>query len=48
MFNSKAEFNRCYLPRLRLIDEQEERDMEQAEQLETDQILEELQLKDNN
>ena len=26
----------------------EERDMEQAEQLETDQILEELQLKDNN
>ena len=32
VLNSKAEFNRCYLPRLKLVGEQETLEMEQAEE----------------
>ena len=48
MLNSKAEINRCYLPRLRLADEKEVVEMEQAEEQENNEVLEELQEKDNN
>ena len=48
VLNSKAEFNRCYLPRLRLADEKEVVEMEQAEEQENNVVLEELKEKNNN
>ena len=48
VLNSKAEFNRCYLPRLRLVDEQESMQMEQAEEQDTIEMMEELLKEENN
>ena len=48
MLNSKAEFNRCYLPRLRLVDEQEVTEMELAEERLNVDVEEELQRREDN
>ena len=42
VLNSKAEFNRCFLPRLKLVEEQEISVMEQAEQQADKEMVEQL------
>ena len=48
MLNSKAEFNRCYLPRLRLVDEQEVTEMELAEERLNVDVEEEVKRREDN
>ena len=46
VLNSKAEYNRCYVPRLRLVEEQEAIEVEQAEAEELQIVREELDRED--
>ena len=43
VLNSRSEFNRCFIPRLRLIEEEELEEREQMEKMEEEEIREELQ-----
>ena len=47
MLNSKAEFNRCYIPRLQLVEEDVIKEMEQAEEEEIREASRELLTQDN-
>ena len=42
MLNSKSEFNRCYIPRLQLVEEDVIKEIEQAEEEVTRETMEEL------
>ena len=48
VLNSKAEFNWCYLPRLKLVEEEETVAMEQAEEEYSKDVVEELQREEDN
>ena len=48
VLNSKAEFNRCYLPRLKLVGEQESTEMEQAEEQADEAMREQLREGDSH
>ena len=48
VLNSKAEFNRCYIPRLRLVDEEETKEMEKLEEESLKELEMELLTQDNN
>ena len=48
VLNSKAEYNRCYVPRLRLVEEQEAIEVEQAEAEELQIVGEELDREDQS
>ena len=47
VLNSKAEFNRCYIPRLQLVEEDVIKEMEQAEEEEIREASRELLTQDN-
>ena len=47
MLNSKSEYNRCYIPRLKLVEEEEVEEIERAEEQDLEEILEQLGVLEN-
>ena len=48
MLNSKAEFNRCYIPRLRMVEEEEIKKAEEQEELELQLVGEGIRAEDGS
>ena len=44
VLNSKSEFNRCYIPRLRVVEDDEASDMEKSENMQAKEIEEEIRI----